>query len=99
MIGKGTSDINDPQVTALKDFATNCGIAFQLQDDILGITGDEKKLLGKPIGSDIREGKKTTIVLESLKNANEEQKNLILNVLGNKDAGEDDVEKGKKSFP
>ena len=85
MIGKGTSDINDPQVTALKDFATNCGIAFQLQDDILGITGDEK-LLGKPIGSDIRGGKKTTIVLESLKNANEEQKNLILNVLGNKDA-------------
>jgi len=97
MIGKGTSHIDDPQVTAIKDFATNCGIAFQLQDDILGIVGDEK-LLGKPIGSDIREGKKTTIVLESLKNANEDQKNLILNVLGNKDASENDVEKVKNLF-
>lgn len=97
MIGKRTSDINDSQVTALKDFATNCGIAFQLQDDILGIVGDEK-ILGKPIGSDIREGKKTIIVLESLKNANEKQKEFILNVLGNKDATEDDIEEVKKLF-
>ena len=97
MIGKGTSDINDSQVTALKDFATNCGIAFQLQDDILGIVGDEK-ILGKPIGSDIREGKKTIIVLETLKNANEEQKDFILNMLGNKDADENDVEKVKDLF-
>ncbi|MDQ2085682.1 polyprenyl synthetase family protein [Herbivorax sp. ANBcel31] len=97
MIGKGTSDINDSQVTSIKDFTSNCGIAFQLQDDILGIVGDEK-ILGKPIGSDIREGKKTTIVLESLKNANEEQKSLIFNVLGNKDASENDVKNVIKLF-
>ena len=44
MIGKNTDDINDAHVQRMKRFAGNCGIAFQLQDDILGIVGDEKTL-------------------------------------------------------
>ncbi|TYQ16003.1 UNVERIFIED_CONTAM: geranylgeranyl diphosphate synthase type I [Acetivibrio alkalicellulosi] len=92
MIGKGTADINDVQVNGIKEFTSNCGTAFQLQDDILGILGNEKTL-GKPIGSDIREGKKTTIVYQALKNANEEEKTFLLSVLGNKNASESDVQK------
>lgn len=90
MIGKGTSNIDDDEVNAVREFASNCGTAFQLQDDILGVVGDEE-LLGKPVGSDIREGKKTTIVYEALKNANEQQKNDIYHILGKKNASGNDI--------
>lgn len=87
MMGKNSDDFEDGEVRALAAFAGNCGIAFQLQDDVLGVVGDEKQL-GKPIGSDIREGKKTTIVLQSLRNANEEQRETILSTLGKREATE-----------
>jgi len=82
LIGKNTCDFEDDEVQAITQFSSKCGIAFQLQDDILGILGDEASL-GKPIGSDIREGKKTVIGYEALKNANESQKKMILSILGN----------------
>ncbi len=50
----------DEQIEALVKFADNIGLAFQVQDDILDFTGDEKTL-GKPIGSD-KENEKTTYV-------------------------------------
>jgi len=91
MIGKETADIGDEDAKNIKEFTGNCGIAFQLQDDILGVKGD-KETLGKPVGSDIREGKMTTIVLEALRNANEKQKATIKRVLGNRSASESDIE-------
>lgn len=97
MIGKNTCDFQDPEVQAITQFASRCGTAFQLQDDILGITGDET-VLGKPVGSDIREGKKTVIVYESLKNANDSQRNTILSVLGNRSATAEDVQTVKDLF-
>jgi geranylgeranyl diphosphate synthase type I len=90
LIGKGTDDFEDRQVNAIRAFASNCGTAFQLQDDILGVLGDEKSL-GKPVGSDIREGKKTVIVYESLKNANDSERRSILSVLGNRSANSDQI--------
>lgn len=94
MIGKNTSNMNEPQIKAITKFTRNCGIAFQLQDDILGIMGDEK-LLGKPVGSDIRESKKTTILLTALKNANINQTKKILSIIGNKDATENEINEVK----
>lgn len=95
MIGKNTSDIEDPVVQSIMKFTGKCGIAFQLQDDILGIVGDEK-VLGKPIGSDIREGKKTTILLKALRNASKAQMAKITSVLGDKDATDEDILKVKQ---
>lgn len=92
MIAKSTTDLDDPEVKAVKEFTGYCGIAFQLQDDLLGVLGDEKTL-GKPVGSDLREGKKTTILYEALRNADEDQKRIILHVLGNKNAGADEINK------
>jgi len=44
----------------------NLGIAFQIFNDILGFTTDRKEL-GKPIYSDIREGKKTVLLIDTNK--------------------------------
>jgi geranylgeranyl diphosphate synthase type I len=95
MIAKDTRDFDDPDVQALASFAVNCGTAFQLQDDILGITGDENQL-GKPIGSDIREGKKTVIVLAALENAESGDKQTLSSILGDRTANEKAVEEASR---
>ncbi len=69
------------QVKALGKFAYEAGIAFQIMDDYLGATADEKTL-GKPVGSDIREGKKTIIMIHALKHAKGKQREKILGALG-----------------
>jgi geranylgeranyl diphosphate synthase type I len=91
LIGKNILEY-DPQVEALKEFCSLCGTAFQVRDDILGLIGKESEL-GKPVGSDIREGKKTLLVREALHNASDGQKSEILRVLGNSQATAKDIEK------
>ena len=59
----------------LYDFALEVGLAFQLQDDLLDSFGDER--LGKKIGGDILEGKKTILMLEAFSRANEEQREVL----------------------
>jgi geranylgeranyl diphosphate synthase, type I len=81
-IGLNTPDLKHPYARALGQFCSTCGTAFQLQDDILGIIGDEK-LLGKPVGSDIREGKRTLIVCHAYENASEKERKLMFETLGN----------------
>lgn len=51
----------------LSGYSIPLGIAFQIQDDILGVFGSEERL-GKPVGSDIEEGKITLLVSRTLKN-------------------------------
>ncbi|MDO8671431.1 MAG: polyprenyl synthetase family protein, partial [Dehalococcoidia bacterium] len=90
LIGLNSVDLAHPSVRALASFASLCGLAFQLQDDILGVTGDESKL-GKPVGSDIREGKKTLIIHHALRNANASQRTTILKALGSSTASSEDA--------
>ena len=80
-IGAGRIHDDCPGARALDAFGRACGIAFQLQDDILGVVGDERQL-GKPIGSDLREGKATVIVLHALRRADPGQQRLLRDVLG-----------------
>lgn len=65
ILGGGSDELLD----ALSRYAVPLGIAFQIQDDILGIFGSEEKL-GKPVGSDIQEGKWTILVSYSMKMLN-----------------------------
>lgn len=48
----------DRQLTALTGYAEHLGLAFQIKDDILDIEGDEA-VLGKPVGSDLKNKKAT----------------------------------------
>ena len=82
---------DDPVVAALASFGRNCGIAFQLQDDVLGVVGDAA-VTGKPVGSDIREGKRTLIVWAALRNATPAQRGAILSTLGNRATSDEQVE-------
>ena len=90
-IGLDAWQPDEPVVAALTDFARNCGVAFQLQDDVLGIVGDSAAT-GKPVGSDIREGKRTLIVWAALQNATAAQREQLLSVLGSRGAGDAQVE-------
>ena len=56
------------QLESLTRYAENFGLAFQITDDILDVTGDEK-LLGKPTGSDPKNHKSTYVSLTSLDEA------------------------------
>jgi geranylgeranyl diphosphate synthase type II len=65
------------QVKALSNFGKNLGIAFQIQDDLLDITGDEKEL-GKVIGGDLMEGKKTYLFVKAMHKAEKNDKKLLI---------------------
>ena len=69
-IGAISAGAMKDQIEKISQYAINLGKAFQIVDDILGITADEDKL-GKPIGSDLREGKKPYIILPTLASLNE----------------------------
>jgi geranylgeranyl pyrophosphate synthase len=59
------------------------GVAFQIQDDILDITlqGKEREDFGKSYGNDIKEGKRTLMVIYTLKKANKKDKKRLLEIL------------------
>ncbi|XLQ20295.1 MAG: polyprenyl synthetase family protein [Candidatus Moraniibacteriota bacterium] len=75
---------------SLGGYAVPIGIAFQIQDDMLGVFGDEKKT-GKPVGSDIVEGKLTFMVKRAYNNATIDQKNILDEYLGNKNMTDKDI--------
>ncbi len=72
MLGNLTTD----QHQALWDYGFNLGIAFQIVDDLLDYTADES-LLGKPIGSDLREGKVTLPIVYLLERGGAAPRTLI----------------------
>jgi geranylgeranyl diphosphate synthase type I len=76
----------------LSDYAIPVGVAFQIQDDILGMFGDEKKL-GKPVGSDLREGKQTLLILKARKSASKKERKIIHQALGNPNLTKNQLEK------
>ena len=82
-------------VDRLGGYAWNAGIAFQIVDDYLGVTADEKTL-GKPVGSDLREGKKTLIVIHALSHASARERKEIERVLRNAGADKKSVESVNK---
>lgn len=54
------------QLAALSAFAVPLGVAYQLQDDLLGVFGSEQ-VTGKPVGADLREGKQTLLTAHGLR--------------------------------
>jgi geranylgeranyl diphosphate synthase type I len=66
---------------SLEEYGLHIGLAFQLQDDILGIFGDAAQT-GKPVGGDIREAKKTHLLMHAYKHASPKNRLLLESMLG-----------------
>ena len=81
---------NKKEIRALSEYGRYFGLAFQIWDDYLDLSGNEKEF-GKIIGNDIREGKKTLMIIHAFQNADDEQRDKISSVLGKKDASQNEV--------
>lgn len=68
VIGAILAGATDEEIKAVDSFCDNLGIAFQIQDDILDVTGTEAEL-GKPIGSDAENDKSTYVTLFGIEKA------------------------------
>ena len=79
-LGAIVSSASDEQEAMLGEYSWNLGIAFQLIDDILDFTSREK-ILGKPVGNDLREGKVTLPLIYALEQADSSERNMIETIL------------------
>ena len=85
-----TNKSND--ISNLSSFGRNLGIAFQITDDLIGVMGDPK-VTKKPVGNDLREGKKSLPILIAIKSAKGKNKKIILKAFGNSNATRNDLNK------
>ncbi len=78
-------------VKNLSAFGKNLGIVFQITDDLIGIIGDSK-ITKKPVGNDIREGKKTLPIILTIRKAKGKDRKIIRQVFGNSKASKQQIE-------
>jgi geranylgeranyl diphosphate synthase type I len=76
----------------LHNYGKYLGLAFQIRDDYLDMSSDENTL-GKDIGNDVRNGKKTLIAVHSINNASGDDGILINQIFGNPKASQDQIKK------
>jgi octaprenyl-diphosphate synthase len=91
-LGAQAQSAEESAETRLGEYGWNLGIAFQLIDDVLDFTSREK-ILGKPVGNDLREGKVTLPLIYALESAAPEERRLVETVLA--DGNYDQVPFGK----
>jgi octaprenyl-diphosphate synthase len=84
------ADAPEAAVEALASFGLNLGIGFQLVDDALDYIAREERL-GKPVGSDFREGKITFPVMHVMKHAGPEERARLKSLAVQDDLGDDDL--------
>ncbi|MEO8664177.1 MAG: polyprenyl synthetase family protein [Ignavibacteria bacterium] len=93
VIGALCGGANDEKVNNIRQYASNIGIAFQIQDDLLDIIADEKEL-GKKIGGDLVEGKKTYLLLKAMQVVkNKKDRKKIEKIASGKGLKADNTEK------
>ncbi|HEV8375471.1 MAG TPA: polyprenyl synthetase family protein [Candidatus Polarisedimenticolia bacterium] len=84
LVGGVLAGIGRERETALENYGLNLGMAFQLVDDMLDFTSDERTL-GKPVGSDLREGKVTLPLIYLLEKGDPSHRKRVCAVLEDRD--------------
>lgn len=85
------------EIKALSNYGKNLGMAFQIQDDLLDIIGEEKEF-GKVTGSDLVEGKKTYLFLRALEKAKSDDKKMLLKLISEKGIERKEIGKYKNLY-
>lgn len=80
MMGGLLGGSSEQQLNNLRAYGKNVGMAFQIVDDVLDLTASEE-VLGKPVASDLREGKATMAVIHALERCTIEERKQIETVL------------------
>lgn len=83
---------NEKKLKAIKDFGIPVGIAFQIRDDELGMFSTEEEL-GKPVDSDLKEGKVTLLIVKALEFASKEDKEFLQYAHGNQKLIKEEIER------
>lgn len=78
------------EIAALRTYGEYLGRAFQIQDDLLDVVADEK-VFGKTIGGDLKEGKKTYLLLRGIERSSGKNRSLLLRVAGKRNVSDTDV--------
>ena len=86
MLGGGEPD----ECERLRLYGYQLGMAFQIADDLLDLLGDPKKT-GKPLGTDLRDGRVTLPLIHALKVADAEDRTLLRAVLSGAPLTESDI--------
>jgi geranylgeranyl pyrophosphate synthase len=73
---------SDNEVEIVGKFAETIGVAFQIQDDILNIVGEEFTAGKGGVGEDVTEGKMSLLVIHTIQTADEKDKKRLLEILG-----------------
>lgn len=82
-------------INAAYGFGESLGMAYQIQDDILDLLGDES-LIGKPIFTDIKRGKKSLVLIDLMRKCSQDETNFIRTLLGRNGSYEEwEVEKAR----
>ncbi|MBV8630812.1 MAG: polyprenyl synthetase family protein [Silvibacterium sp.] len=79
-LGSVLASINGTAEQQMGDYGRSLGMAFQIVDDVLDLTATEE-VLGKPVASDLREGKATLAVIHALENGSSGEREAIQTVL------------------
>ena len=86
----------DPDLDArLRAYGDALGVAFQLRDDVLGLFGDPGRM-GKGALSDLREGKRTLLLLQALERAGAVEREQLSRIVGNPRLDESDAERARE---
>jgi geranylgeranyl diphosphate synthase, type I len=67
-LGAALAGADDDVTDCLRAYGHDIGVAFQLRDDLIGVYGDSS-ITGKPVGEDLREGKRTPLMSIALSRA------------------------------
>jgi geranylgeranyl diphosphate synthase type I len=84
-LGMVLGGADEALLARLEAFTVPLGIAFQIRDDVIDVFGEAKQL-GKAPGGDLKEGKRTLLVLHVLAHGDTKQKRAVLGALGTKGA-------------
>jgi geranylgeranyl diphosphate synthase type I len=90
LLGAALAGATSAQRAALEAFGIPLGEAFQMRDDLLGTFGDPARL-GKPVGGDLRAGKRTALVRAAERHASPAELAELSAVLGRADATDEDL--------